>query len=379
MELKRKKTIKYLLDEIRKQAKNPTASDPYIGNLYKALLVLTKEDKTIIDLIIKTQEIRARKNKFLTISHALYLILGCINYLMIIKEKKLNYPYIKELNLNESIGWVKLIKYLLNKYKSNFFYLMKEKNYQQNIIERGVGIPFIAHKVFKDKKLKVADLGCSENLVWAFLASKTKFQPIIDHTKWENQTNLINKYSKKYDFVKEEIGIEQVIPHKNREGIDWLISCRHPKEVKPDFIKKSRENIEKYKKINSVKTIEGSILNLQFKNNTFDIITINNVLYQLPMKKRKLVLYKASQLLNKETGLLIIQDNCFVNTKNQIVFTNSRKSFTYRVCITGPIIYKRTNKKEWLELLRYKSTRCTEVKSGKDFERFTSLFSCDRK
>jgi SAM-dependent methyltransferase len=357
-----------LLRELRDQADFPTAGDPYIHAFFKSLLSPSPESGQLLDLLAEAQVERNKNKHFLTKAHAVYLPVHVINYLMIFRENKPDYPYRNEYNLLESTGWTGLIGYLLGKYRDIFKTMLYENDVQQNIKQRGITIPFLVKTLIKRDGLTVADLGCSANFIWGSLIAGSGFEPVEDRTGWNGKQAIIENASTFPVSVKEMHGIDHRYPLKNTEGKKWLLSCRHPKEVKPELLDKTRKLIEAYEHLPHIKITEGDFIAPGLAKNSYDIVTMNNTLYQLPDAERDTAMNEAYALL-KTDGIFVIQDNCEVagESPRKVVFTDSRKPFTYRSCIGGPLILK-TFGMEWLELLRFKSTRCREIEEGTHFK-----------
>lgn len=363
-----------LLKEVQKQGHYPTGGDPYIHAFFKTLLKTADSPHSIINLLIKVQRERRKVKHYLTKAHAVYLPVHIINYIMIFLEGKPDYPYTYQPSLLHTDGWEHLIHYILQKYQPLFLQFLHDKDVQQNVYQRGISIAFLINTLLKKDNLKVADLGCSANLVWGSIMSHNQFQPVTDHIQWKTQRDWLFTYASKPVSVAEMKGLDYRYPLKTPEGKHWLLACRHPKEVTPDMINQTRKQIEAYEHLPHIAIYEGDFSHPQLKKNYFDVVTMNNTLYQLPDRKRQAAIKEALSLLQKEDGLLIIQDNCRVESKrdgDRLAFTDSRKYYTYRTCLSGPAIAKRFGRK-WLELFRFKTTRCREVKPGKDFNAYMS-------
>lgn len=358
-----------LLREIKKQSQYPSGGDPFMQSFFKALTEMAQTGHPFIEHILNAQNERSKIKHYLTKSHAVYLPLHIINYLMIFREGKTDYPYRHELSLSTPRGWKELVDYLMGKYEAVFKKYLMEKDVQQNIYQRGITIPFLMGTLLHKKRIAVTDLGCSANFVWGFIMTKMNFEPIVDDTSWGGRKGILAMYSQKKIEVEKMNGLDRRYPLKDEEGKKWLIACRHPKEVTPELIAKTKSLIETMEKLKNIQIQEGNFLNPPFEKKRFDIVTMNNTLYQLPDKKRMEAIKQALLLLNPKNGLLVIQDNCRIATKKgkrHIVFTDSRKYFTYRSCIGGPVVEKKF-KTPWLEIFKFKSTRCRKVRAGRHF------------
>jgi hypothetical protein len=294
---------------------------------------------------------------------------------MIFKENNPNFPFDKKLNLFIKESWFDLIVHLWSKYKPEIEELLLTRNVQQNINSRGISIRFLMDRLkLGSIPLKVLDLGCSANLVWSYLLTNSAFPAISDRTNFGSETELINKSANVIFFIRKFIGVDFNYPLKNIQEKHWLLACRHPSEVTEEHIEKTNKLIAQYGQLINTSIVEGNLLNPPITDSDFDVVTIFNVLYQLPIKERTIAIQNAVHKLNKENGLLIIQDNCYLakakkNKETHIVFTDSRKYYTYRTIVGGPIIENLFGE-TYLELRRFKSTRCQEVIEGKDFKKF---------
>lgn len=363
-----------LLKELRKQARYPTSSDTYLRLFFKALISISRNNSEILQMIYDIQKERTKTKHYLINVHAVYLLTHIINYIMIFLEKRPNYPYEADLFLNTQTGWEQLISYLFCKYKSEIKKFLFEKDLQQNIPERGITIPFFVNTILLGKKrLRVVDFGCSANFVWASLITQKLFPQIFDET----QNTLISQHKDRVVDVKEFIGIDYRFPLATDEGKKWLLACRHPKEVRQEYIHDTQELLYSFKLLQQVKIVEQPFLQSKLSSNHYDIITFNNSLYQTPQNMQLPTLIHAEKFLDQSDGLMIIQDNCKVkkiNGDNALVLTDDRKDYTYRVCIGGPIV-KRLFSKPWLEVFRFKNTRCTAVKAGSDYKEYLRKLS----
>jgi hypothetical protein len=362
-----------MFEEIKEQANFPTAGDPFFKLYFSALDILYYQKHPLFQSIQKAQKKRKKNKQFLTNAHAVYLFENIINYLMIFKENKPNYPFDVEFNLHTKEGWVTLIIDLWNKYYQEIDSLLMTRNIQQNINSRGISIRFLIDRLkLGQNPLKVLDLGCSANLVWSYLLTNSAFPAIIDNTKFDSDNELVNKSANAIFFIRKFVGIDFNFPLKNIKEKHWLLSCRHPSEVTEEQIEKTEKLISQYGQLINTSIIEGNLLNPPVSEENFDVVTIFNVLYQLPIIERTIAIQNAIKKLNKERGILIIQDNCYLSKtklKTHITFTDSRKFYTYRTIIGGPLIFKIYGK-EYLEVLKFKSTRCQDVMPGKDFKKF---------
>jgi hypothetical protein len=362
-----------MLEEIQKQTSFPTAGDPFFTLYFTALSTLYLQNHPLFGSIAKAQKKRKKSKQFLTNAHVVYLFENIINYLMIFKENNPNFPFDKKLHLSTKEGWLNLIEYLWKKYKSEIDELLLTRNVQQNINSRGISVRFLIDRLkLGTKPLKVLDLGCSANLVWSYLLTNSAFPAISDQTSFGTETELINKSANIIFFIKKFIGVDFNYPLKNIHEKHWLLACRHPSEVTEEQIEKTTKLIARYSQLINTSIVEGNLLNPPITDTDFDVVTIFNVLYQLPIKERTIAIENAIHKLNTDNGLFIIQDNCYLTKKSEkihIVFTDSRKYYTYRTIVGGPII-ERLFGESYLELLKFKSTRCQDVIEGKDFKKF---------
>lgn len=362
-----------MFEEIREQMNYPTAGDPFLKLYFAALHSLYRQKHPLFNCIQKAQQKRKRSKLFLTNAHVVYLLEDIINYLMIFKENKPNFPVNPEFNLSTKKGWTDLIMQLWNKYKFDIENLLMTRNIQQNIYSRGISIRFLIDRLnLGYKPLKVLDLGCSANLVWSYLLTNSAFPIISDQTSFETDTELVNKSANKIFFVRKFIGIDSNFPLKNIQEKHWLLSCRHPSEVTEKQIEKTDKLIAQYSQLINTSIIEGNLLNPPIPDKNFDVVTIFLALYQSPVEERLAAIQNAINMLDKENGLLVIQDYCYLVKKKSathIVFTDSRKYYSHRTIIGGPIV-NRIYGESYLEVLRFKSTRCQDVIKGKDFDKF---------
>lgn len=366
--VKKDHLFKYrFLSALGEFAKHPIGVDSFAKLSCAALIEFSKKNSTLIDVIVRSRELRPLGSP-LTLQHAVNLAtVHAINYIQIWIKGNSNYPYDPKLKLRTITGWKKIYKEIVSNYLDLYSEIMQTKDIQTTNIQRGVAFPWITHRIFCDKKIRVLDLGCSANLIWQRL---THNQNGDFYAKDFTLHQQVMKHASDSINISKEIGIDHVDPFRNRESIRWFLSCRHIREVTAEKLKSMQTQIKSYRKSykNKTKIIEGDILEKAIGLGFFDMVTASTVMYQLTKSQRRQLIEMTPNFLDPN-GVMIVQDYCKSNKHGGLTFIVGAEEYAYKTSIMGP---KLTNGK-WLTILEYRTSMCDVIRQGPDFDEFIKI------
>ncbi len=348
------RTLQNYIAEIRKQSIHPPEKDIVIKSFYQAFLLLLK-DPPIINFL---NDILAKRN--FTSSHFVNLFFRTIQYIELFHLKNDKYPS----SYTNVKAWKKELKFIFNNYEQLVRDILLTRDTTTTIYQRYAGSKAILKAIFGKKRLAVADFGCGGNYGLPGLAKNLTFKDLVDHTRGNLVTKLINQNI----IIKSGIAIDKEAP-SDPESKAWRIACSfYPKELD-----KSVDMLILEAEVSNVKSVHFVKMNLIRANyehksihrTRLDGIIMSTFLYQLDYLSQVYVFNLAKKLL-KKNGIIIIQD--FAEKKKgdkkglKVINNWFYKPYLYRTFIVG----KATNW-EIKEILKWKNGRCREVRPGKDF------------
>lgn len=350
---------------------HPSGGDPFIGLASQAIVEMSRRDPSFLDLIIDLREVRHKLGRPLTLAHAALLAaVHAVNNIMIFKEGMNDFPFRPEFKLETVEGWIELYMGVLDQHRDLLTGILSNRDIQTTDVHRGIALPLIVQRLFGEEEILAADLGCSDNRVWTHLAMRGRFGDVDDTTNFRRQKKLFQSHARHPINIKEVIGIDRTNPLATTEDIDWLLSCRHFREVSPEAISATFEDLHIYDEFRKrhedrVRFQKGNIINPPLVGENLHLVTMLTVLYQLPENLRQATIQNALALLDPARGVLVIQDYCHVNDQGELEFRYSGEKNSYRTIIIGP-----ATDGKFMEIACYPDTRCRKITAGRDLKAF---------
>lgn len=343
-----------LLNEIADQSYNPPGADPALGAFYATLLAMIQADESIAHILTSV-----RKNRHdITNKHLVNLIYRAFQAIKF-KQKDLAYQSFFDIP-----SWRSEFKtFFENDHSTKLFeQLLLTKSTITTIYQRYAGVSALISHLWHDEAVSVADLGCGGNYGLRGIEFNIPFQNIKDQTPGKVISRLLTKKIK----LQKGLAVDKENPD-DPSVREWRMACNfYPKELPTkDNVVKFEDRIRKSVK---VRFIQSDLLSAKkLPKNSYDVVILSMILYQLNSEDQKKLINKAKRLLN-EDGIIIIQDFAAkqLTDAKKLDFNKSwfGGNFAFRVFITG----ERTNWNFW-EILRWENARCLDVKAGQDFRK----------
>lgn len=354
------------LNMLNEVAERPLGASALVSLSAQGLLRHIEQDSTLLDVVEKAQIMRGDTGSPLTSAHAAGMtVMHLPNHMMMWREGNLNYPHDPTLALDTEAGWQALHAHIQKKYLRLYRECLATKDVQTTEVNRGVDYPMIVQRVFGKEAIRVVDLGCSANWVWAQLTlGQNGNYHAIDHTPGE----LVMRHAADRVHIAQQIGIDHTDPLRDDESIRWFLANRHLRDVTPDAIAKAKETIERNKTIPEVQFRRGDINDPPLPNHEVDLVSASTVLYQLSKEGRTRLVEETIPRLLSPKGIAVIKDYCIVDKAGNLVFVPDRGPYSYRTMVMGSITGGR-----YLELIRARTSMCEELIAGENYEEFVTI------
>lgn len=346
--------------DIEYQAKRPPGGDRHIGNFFRSLLSTGEIRSKIKYLIGEVCRERTKIENPTTYAHLSILLFRAFQYLKLYGSGRYeNIHYIDSLKSVDD--WRDMVMEILITRKQELIDLLVHRRVVSNIPARYAGIAAVLNLLYPGKKISVIDLGCSSHQgvrkIMQVSIGKSQFVPIKDHTPQKRVLKFMNEPI----ILEKGVGVDQNDFSVNID-IEWLLACSHyPRQLRD--IPFLRERLEKLRSTPNTPFIRADLRNLDlyFKKGEFTVAIFSSVLYQMTPPERREVFMEAYRLV-RDDGVVLIQENAEKYRNDLLITEDIGKPYSYALFAIGP----RTKGKVW-EIFRYLDNRCSEVKSGIDF------------
>ena len=356
--------LKPLLREFTLQARNPPGNDAYITSCYQAASELASSANHPLNTLLR--EIIASRPQ-ISAAHLVNLWLRSIQYLELWKIKSSTYPH----HLHDTTSWIQETETILKIYPRQLKNLLLTKDTGTTLYQRYTGPKAIISSLFPvNHPVSLIDLGCGGMHGVLGLLHREPFAPVTDLTPNRLFTSWINRPHK----LGLGVGVDKQLPFAE-DSIRWRIACSlYPSEFNrlDDYLKLEKRMRHR----DSARFVRADLTKPYLHCKRLppaDIVTISSVLYQSP--ERQTAILKNAKSLLSPSGILIVNEFAqkSATPPAQLQIWGSdwfKKPFGYRTFITGSV----TNGKFW-EVFQFYNGRCTQVKAGKDFNKFANIIA----
>ncbi|KKU92227.1 MAG: hypothetical protein UY21_C0003G0003 [Microgenomates group bacterium GW2011_GWA1_48_10] len=350
------------LSEITNQSIRPPGGDVYIASCYQALLDFYTHEERLKSLISQVKTKRS-----ITPEYFANLLFRAIQFIEINEFANPSFPH----KLANSKSWAKELAHIFDRRLDMLTEILLTRNTTTTKYQRYIGTKAILNALFPNENLVVADFGCGGNYGLRGLSLNLPFEELVDHTPGK----LIEKLASHPLTLKLGWAIDRENPD-DPEVILWRRACQfYPSEFGelPKVLEFERQVALADKILfqqSDIRSWSNGHVPTLIPKASCDAVIISTTLYQMPADQ-EVIIYAARKILKKR-GVVIVQDFAqkSKDKKHELEFVSDWfKPYSYRT-----FIYSESTR--WLpwDVLRWKGPRCSEVRPGEEFEKFTSMF-----
>lgn len=352
-----------LIQLYQELADHPQGGDPDLGLYSQGMVNLMKRDPSIETYLRKIQEKRRENGRPLTDKQLVTLTQRALQYILLrqgfyagLSPDQWDTPYSRILNLDTPEAWAQFIQNMTTEHAGLYEKTLRERDNATNVDQRGAGPHWVIREFYGDGKVIVGDMGCSTNGILAQMATNRPLLPIKYQGFPDGGQSIRNELVQPVNLV-QGYGVDISNPY---DHINFILSCRYPRESTRKEIEETRSRIEENRNLPNIHFVQANMLYPPFTEETeFGAIIYATTLYQLDNGTVMQAIDKGLE----RAPFVIVQDFFVKDPQKTLRSVPLSGNNSY-----GLFIITREKPRKPLELARWNGGRCQILYPGEDYE-----------